>query len=585
MTLIAAAASMLISAVASADPIRFGAMRMPAPDPCMPFITDTYLWLNSSFPDGATFKYYEVSELEQAVRNREVDVVLTEAGIVGRLRLDGATPIFSAVSARHPDPKRSQGAVFFVRSDREDLGSIANLKNKVLSATAKDDFTGYQAAMGELVRRSYIPSHFFSDIKFVGTSSKSSMKEVVESVVKGDSDVGIVRTCFIEDLSRLEGRALPVKVVEPRNDPSFACMRSTELYPNWTISSVPSLSASDVRKVMEILLGMPKTRDGMYWSAAYDFSSVDRLMKALNAGPFEDAYGWTLRRIYTEFETEIKLVALFVILASLHYWRTSFLLRRRTKELQDVFSEKERLMEEARDSNLRFEKLQRSMAVSQMSSMFAHELKQPLHAISCISHGLKSLIDKDSGRKELMVKSLEKIGQEVNRADGVINRVRNYAKGRDSDRKKCSLVGILKEAVGLVRTKAESSIIAVEIEASPSLCLMADSLELQVAFYNLISNAVEASLNNASPRVVVRARAEAEVFLLEIEDNGVEVSDDDFKRMTTPLSSSKSDGLGLGIMLTKSILEKYRGRLYFIKIDGGGVSARVEIPCFSTETK
>ena len=580
MTLIAAAASMLISAVASADPIRFGAMRMPAPDPCMPFITDTYLWLNSSFPDGATFKYYEVSELEQAVRNREVDVVLTEAGIVGRLRLDGATPIFSAVSARHPDPKRSQGAVFFVRSDREDLGSIANLKNKVLSATAKDDFTGYQAAMGELVRRSYIPSHFFSDIKFVGTSSKSSMKEVVESVVKGDSDVGIVRTCFIEDLSRLEGRALPVKVVEPRNDPSFACMRSTELYPNWTISSVPSLSASDVRKVMEILLGMPKTRDGMYWSAAYDFSSVDRLMKALNAGPFEDAYGWTLRRIYTEFETEIKLVALFVILASLHYWRTSFLLRRRTKELQDVFSEKERLMEEARDSNLRFEKLQRSMAVSQMSSMFAHELKQPLHAISCISHGLKSLIDKDSGRKELMVKSLEKIGQEVNRADGVINRVRNYAKGRDSDRKKCSLVGILKEAVGLVRT-----IIAVEIEASSSLCLMADSLELQVAFYNLISNAVEASLNNASPRVVVRARAEAEVFLLEIEDNGVEVSDDDFKRMTTPLSSSKSDGLGLGIMLTKSILEKYRGRLYFIKIDGGGVNARVEIPCFSTETK
>ena len=87
-------AALLTALSASATPLRFAAMEMPKPDPCLPFITETHAWLNENYPEGATFRYYSLADLEKAVRNRAVDVVLTEAGVAGRLRFDGARPLF-----------------------------------------------------------------------------------------------------------------------------------------------------------------------------------------------------------------------------------------------------------------------------------------------------------------------------------------------------------------------------------------------------------------------------------------------------------------------------------------------------------
>lgn len=79
------------------------------------------------------------------------------------------------------------------------------------------------------------------------------MQHVVQEVIDGRADAGVVRTCFLEDLTTHKGVLLPLKVVEPYSDSKFACSRSTELYPNWTISSVPSLTAPELRRMFEIL--------------------------------------------------------------------------------------------------------------------------------------------------------------------------------------------------------------------------------------------------------------------------------------------------------------------------------------------
>ena len=69
-----------ISFASESAPLRFAAAEMPKPDPCLPFITETYKWVEKHWPDGATFRYYDVTSLEKAVQNREIDIVLTEAG-------------------------------------------------------------------------------------------------------------------------------------------------------------------------------------------------------------------------------------------------------------------------------------------------------------------------------------------------------------------------------------------------------------------------------------------------------------------------------------------------------------------------
>ena len=70
-----------ISFASESAPLRFAAAEMPKPDPCLPFITETYKWVEKHWPDGATFRYYDVTSLEKAVQNREIDIVLTETNV------------------------------------------------------------------------------------------------------------------------------------------------------------------------------------------------------------------------------------------------------------------------------------------------------------------------------------------------------------------------------------------------------------------------------------------------------------------------------------------------------------------------
>lgn len=562
-------AALLTALPAAAAPLRFAAMEMPKPDPCLPFITETHAWLNENYPEGATFRYYSLADLEKAVRNREVDVVLTEAGVAGRLRFDGARPLFSAVSQRHKDPKRSQGSVFFVRDDST-VQTVADLRGRSLSATTPNDFTGFQVAMGELVRRKYNPDAFFRKVHFIGTASKKSMQDVVSEVVNGKADAGVVRTCFLEDLEKMTGKSLPLRVVEPRNDPTFACKRSTELYPNWTISSVPSLPASELREVMALLLAMPPTKDGMYWSVASDFSAVDKLMQDLHIGPYEELREWTWRRIWNEYGVYLSILLAALVLGALHQWRTSHLLNRRTEELQAAFDEKEALRNKIQNQETRFEKLQRSTAVGQMSNMFVHELKQPLQTISCFSHGLLRTMETGKGNPELLREGLEKIETEVHHAGEIIEHVRNYAKGREAEKTPCDLHAIASEAIKALRQKEPRVRWSVTGDEIPFI-LEADDLECRFIFHCLLKNALEASLANDSvpPEVAVRFRVDEKSFEVEIVDSGARLSDDDFERLTTPLSSSKTDGMGLGLTVTRSLLEKYRATLKFERLDQG----------------
>ena len=562
--------AVLLTAISTvAAPLRFAAMEMPKPDPCLPFITETHAWLNENYPEGATFRYYALADLEEAVRNREVEVVLTEAGVAGRLRFDGARPLFSAVSQRHKDPKRSQGSVFFVRDDSS-VETVAQLRGRSLSATTPNDFTGFQVAMGELVRRNYDPGNFFRKVHFIGTASKKSMQDVVNEVLNGKADAGVVRTCFLEDLEKMMGKSLPLRVVEPRNDPTFACRRSTELYPNWTISSVPSLPASELREVMALLLAMPPTKDGMYWSVASDFSAVDKLMQDLHIGPYEELRKWTWRRVWNEYGVYISILLAVLAASALHQWRTSHLLTRRTEELQAAFDEKVALQHKIRNQETRFEKLQRSTAVGQMSNMFVHELKQPLQTISCFSHGLLRTMETGKEHPELLREGLEKIEIEVHHAGEIIERVRNYAKGRDAERKPCDLHAIASEALKTVRQRDARVKWTVEGDDAPFV-LLADGLECGFIFHCLLKNAAEASCANKEvpPAVSVRFHTDEEGFEMEIVDSGERLSDEDFERLTTPLSSSKSDGMGLGLTVTRSLLEKYRATLRFERLDRG----------------
>lgn len=570
-----------ISFASESAPLRFAAAEMPKPDPCLPFITDTYKWVEKHWPDGATFRYYDVTSLEKAVQNREIDIVLTEAGAAARLRSEGARPFLTAVSKRHPNPASSQGSVIFVRSDNENVQKIADLQGRKLAATSLGDFTGYQAAMGEIFKRNYDPEKFFSAVTFVGSSSKLAMQHVVQEVIDGRADAGVVRTCFLEDLTTHKGVLLPLKVVEPYSDSKFACSRSTELYPNWTISSVPSLTAPELRRMFEILLQMPPTSSGMFWSLAPDFSATDRLMKDLRIGPYAFLRGWTLSRLWEEYRLYIFAGLLLVVGLLIHVRRTEILVERRTRELKDAFLREEALKAQTQEAEARLEQFQRAAIAGQVSNIFAHEIKQPLHSVSCFSHGLLRSLDSGSGSPDLMRRGLEKIESEVHEIGRIVDRVRSYAKGHAGERQwlnaSAALEGIL------LRETRKHDVVARFYAPKGAVQIHADELELRLIFLNLIKNACEAAVAATAPIVSAAITTSGEDVIVEIADNGPKLSEDDLKHLNAPLSSTKKSGLGLGLPIVQGLVARCGGTIAFKRIPTGGLLCRVHLPVSPSE--
>lgn len=569
---------------AVAGPLRFAAAEMPKPDPCLPFIAQTANWLDRRLPDGAVFRYYKVGELARAVAKGEVDIVLSEAGVAARLQKEGARPLLTAVSLRHSSPASSQGSVFFVRDDRTDLTSVENLAGHTLGATAEEDFTGYQAAMGELDRRGFDPNKHFSDIRMSGSGSKVSMQHVVDQVLKGEVDVGVVRTCFLEDMKVFSGKELSLRVIEPYDDPKFACQRSTALYPNWTISSVPTLSAERLRDVVKVLFEMPKTPEGMFWSVAPDFSPTDRLMKVLKIGPYEFLRHWTVNRIWHEYSSAICIGILLVLGLFVHAWGSSVLVEKKTKELKRAFAEREELKGKNIAMERNLERFQRASIVGQISNIFAHEIKQPLHSAACYSHGLLRIIDMNKSDPDLLRSGLERIEDEIQQIGKVVDKVQEYARGHAPEMKILELNGIVKDVIA--RHVVHPGLSVTVVDDGQSAPFEGDELEIQLILINVVKNACEAALQANVPAVIVkcgRSNSGCDDFVIRVSDNGPAIKDETFFAMGVPLVTTKPTGLGLGLVIVKGLLERYRGTLGFERNELNGISAVITLPLSSVK--
>lgn len=524
-------------------------------------------------PDKLEVEYLELGRLQNSLKNGQLDLVLSSAGNYRRFLLEGygLRDLATMVSNQAPNPNYAEGSVFFVRGDRRDIDSIGALKNKSVSANYPFAFSGWQIAAGELLKRDFDPEHFFSKVDFLGHGASP----VIDSVLSGKTDAGIVRACVLENAGLLKSGQ--VKVLEPKEKTDFPCQVSTRLYPNWTLSTTPNTPPEVSRKVTAAVLEIKPLQNNLHWSVATDFTPIDDLFKALEIGPFEYLRHFSFERFIEAYWQYFVFAAIFIIGLILHGIRSEYLVNKRTHALAESLKRERKLRAEAALVKGRLDKIQKVGLVGQMCSMIAHELKQPLGAAAAYCFALRRRMENGEVSVDVIEKGIERVDSQIQRASEVVNQVRSYAKGQ----RQRQVIDVGKTAEKILRDiRASSPDTAVELkEELEGLFIEANPIELEIILINLVKNAIEVVKDKSNGRVIVNLFSEGDTVCIKVQDNGEKIKDTDWKQISQlAMATTKHSGLGFGLSIVAGLAEDLGGRISFERMPEGGLSVYVRLP-------
>lgn len=215
----------------------------------------------------------------------------------------------------------------------------------------------------------------------------------------------------------------------------------------------------------------------------------------------------------------------------------------------------------------------RLMSVGEMTATLAHELNQPLAAIVNYLNGSLRLVAQAGGPVQVE-RALQAARTQAEHAAAVIARVREFVRAREPRRDAQDLPLIVDTVLELLRLEAERQQLRIELALAPALPrVYADRVMVEQVLLNLVKNAVEAM--REVPAAQRGLRIEARVNLddeieVRVCDRGPGLSQAESEQLFSPFYTTKSDGLGIGLAICRSIIEYHEGRLFFEPREGGG---------------
>jgi len=213
----------------------------------------------------------------------------------------------------------------------------------------------------------------------------------------------------------------------------------------------------------------------------------------------------------------------------------------------------------------------RLVTMGEMASSLAHELNQPLTAITNYCNGMVSRVTADSIGQSDLVAALKKTAHQATRAGQIIHRIRAFVKRSEPQRQRADVHAIVDDALELAGIELRRRNVAIRTYVAQHLPpLMVDPILIEQVLLNLLKNAAEAIDNAALPqarrqielRVVPRHTPEEGGGVeFSVADLGPGLQSDVIDRLYEAFFSTKAEGLGIGLSLCRSIVESHRGRL------------------------
>lgn len=527
-------------------------------------------------------------KMRTAVNNKKIDFVLTNPFAYIELNKQSGVNRILTLNKKQPNglPSTTFASTIFTRSNRNDINNLSDIPNKSIMGVHQEAFGGWLMALREFNHAGFDPHDHSSEILFTPDNTHHS---VVYSVLSGVVDIGVIRTGILEQLAAQGKINLDtIKILNPHRD-KLGALHSTQHYPEWPFSVLPHISPELSNKVFHTLLDIQPDSaaaiTGGYanWAVPLSYDEVYMLTSELKQQHI------TLFNIWHKHQFTIILLILFIIAIIFYTLYLSSINKKLSASKLELSLHQEHLEDtvKKRTEELAIEKSSAecaNAAKSEFLSNMSHELRTPLNAILGFSQLIK-LDAEDACDKELSTNIMEVLDAGKYLLS-LINEILDLAKiesgkaGLELEEVLCNEV--LENSLSLIAPISNAKNITINIDKCSECLIHADRKRLQQIFINLLSNAVK--YNNESGNInIVLDKNHRGLCEFRIKDSGVGIKPEFHDKVFEPFtrdheSAELVEGSGIGLVITKRLIEQMHGEIGFDSKYGVGTEFWVTLP-------
>ena len=278
-------------------------------------------------------------------------------------------------------------------------------------------------------------------------------------------------------------------------------------------------------------------------------------------------------------------LAAFVLCALAASWVSSAI-KRSEVALKDARDQLEERVVERTAALMKTEaelaRLSRVLSMGELTASIAHEIKQPLTALVMNGHASLEWLSASPPNLDKVRQSTEKIIQDGTRAGAVLSRIRALFKKEASIKDWVDINDVIQELMVLVRAEAQKSHISIRTDLAHDLPkVMGDRVQLQQVVLNLMMNgmdAIGAAKSNLKDLMVHSWKQGESEIGVKIEDTGVGLEPENAEKIFDPFFTTKPHGIGMGLSISRSIIEAHEGKLWATPRPAGGTIFQFTIP-------
>jgi len=246
-----------------------------------------------------------------------------------------------------------------------------------------------------------------------------------------------------------------------------------------------------------------------------------------------------------------------------------------------VVDERRKSDELLREQHAQVVRMTRHATAGAMGVSLAHQISQPLSNVAMYLHVGRQLLADKPAELTPIASSLEQAAGQLRQAKDVLERLRDFVSRGTLRPTPTDLGALTRKVVALAEDDARAHGVSVRLEAAPVLPVTIDALQLEQSLINVINNAIDAAAeaDRLPGCVTVRVAALDKAVRIEVEDNGPGVSDVVAKQLFEPFITTKANGMGLGLALSRELISAHGGTIDWERVrPDGGARFTIELP-------